>query len=77
MFYSSKLRNKLLLKTFFYSHQLDSRIYTLTFAAELFLKKRFFFKASLDRNGNLLRMNYLFHNTEKNFYLPQGQRASN
>ena len=77
MFYSSKLRNKLLLKKNYYSYQLDSRIYTLTFAVELFLKKRFFFKASLDRNGNLLRMNYLFYNTKNIFYLPQGQRASN
>ena len=77
MFYSSKLRNTLFLKDFYFSYQLDSRIYTLTFAAELFLKKRFFLRASLNRNGNLLRMNYLFHNTKNIFYLPQGQRASN
>jgi len=44
MFYSSKLRNKLFLKDFYFSYQLDSRIYTLTFSAKLFLKKGSFLK---------------------------------
>ena len=43
------------------------------FCRRFILEKRFFLKASLDRNGNLLRINYLFHTTKKFSTYPKGK----